>query len=282
MKVPPWQIKFWQMPHLGDLELMHASNITHEYPRHIHEEYSIAIVLRGQETHICRGKSYKASRGSLMLLNPDEAHTSKSVGTEYRVIHIPSNTLNQIAFDVDGRDVETLYFTDPVIEDPSMFRSLLDLHLKLEQNASPLEQESELVSTIGLLIGRQNETRSTLRPPGREPHGIKRVQDYLKLHYAQNITLAHLASVANLSPFHLIRVFRNQIGVPPHEYQTQLRITHAGKLIRNGQSISEAAHETGFFDQSHLSRNFKRITGMTPGFYLSQSNIVQDKANRSD
>jgi AraC-like DNA-binding protein len=78
-----------------------------------------------------------------------------------------------------------------------------------------------------------------------------------------------------MSPFYLLRVFHNAVGVPPHEYQTQVRIAQARKLIRKGMSISQVALTTGFFDQSHLYRNFKRIVGVTPGQYLSQSKIVQ-------
>ncbi len=271
-----WQLKFRRVPHLDNLELMHASNITHDYPRHVHEEYCLVIMLQGAETHVCRGKSYQAFPGDLMLLNADEAHSSKSVGTEYRIIHIHPKALNRIGFEVVGRKLETPYFSNPVIQDPKMFRLLLNLHLKLEQNASPLEQESEFISTVGLLLARHNRIHSTFQPLGKEPHRLKLVQDYLKSHYAENVSLSQLASIANLSPFHLLRVFRNQTGVPPHEYQTQVRIAHARKLIRNGHSISQAALETGFFDQSHLSRNFKRIVGIPPGRYLSQSNIVQD------
>jgi AraC-like DNA-binding protein len=94
-------------------------------------------------------------------------------------------------------------------------------------------------------------------------YGSKR--DYIKSHYAENVSLSELASFADLSRFHLLRLFRNQMGVPPHKYQTQLRITHARKLLRNGHSILKTAFETGFFDQSHFSRNLKRITGGTPG-----------------
>lgn len=273
-----WQLKFWRVPYWDNLELLHASNITHDYPRHVHEEYCLAIMLQGVETLVCRGQSYQAFPGDLMLLNADEAHSSKSVGTEYRVIHIHPKALSRIGFEVGGRKLETPYFPNPVIKDSSLFRLLLNLHLKLEQNASPLEQESELISAVGLLLARHNEIRSTFQPLGKEPRCIKQVLDYLKAHYAESVSLTQLASLADLSPFYLLRVFRNQTGVPPHEYQTQVRIAHARKLIQSGHSISQAALETGFFDQSHLSRNFKRIVGVTPGRYFSQSNIVQDAA----
>ena len=99
IKDSSWRLKFWRVPHLGNLELIHALNITHDYPRHIHEEYCLVIMLQGVETHICRGKSYKAFAGCLMLLNADEAHSSKSVGTEYRIIRISPKELGRIGFE---------------------------------------------------------------------------------------------------------------------------------------------------------------------------------------
>lgn len=278
VKDDSWQLKFWRVPHLDNLELLHVSNVTYDYPRHIHEEYSVGIILRGAETHRCRGTSYIAPRGSLLLINADEPHSSKSVKAEYRVIKIGPKILRRVAFEVVGRKIETPYFSDLIVNDILIFRLLLNLHLKLEQNISPLEQESEFISTIGLLIERQNKSHSSFQPPGKENHYIKLVRDYLKSHYAENVSLARLTSITNLSPFYLLRLFRKEVGVPPHEYQTQVRIAHARKLIREGNPISQVALETGFFDQSHLSRNFKRIVGLTPVQYLSQSNIVQDRA----
>lgn len=275
-----WRFKLWRVPLLGGLDLMHASNLTHDYPRHIHEEHCLVMMLRGVETNVCRGKSYRALPGSLMLLNANEAHSSKSIGSEYRALHIRPQALDRIGFEIAGRKLESTYFSQPVVKDPAVFRSLLNLHLKLEQNASPLEHESELISAIGLLLTRRTKIHPTFKSPGTEPRRLKLVRDYLKSHYAENVSLSQLAAVANLSPFHLLRVFRERVGVPPHEYQTQLRIVHARRLIHRGHSISQAAHESGFFDQSHLSRNFKRIVGITPGRYLSQSNIVQDAAGR--
>jgi AraC-like DNA-binding protein len=157
-----------------------------------------------------------------------------------------------------------------------MFRLLLSLHLKLEQNTSPLEKESAFLSTIGLLLARQDKHHPTFERIRKEHRYITLVRDYLKSHYAENVRLAELTSIAQISPFYLLRVFHSEVGIPPHEYQTQVRIAQARKLLRKGTSISQAALETGFFDQSHLSRNFRRIVGVTPGQYLSQSKIVQD------
>lgn len=85
------------------------------------------------------------------------------------------------------------------------------------------------------------------------------------------MTLAELARLAGLSAFHLCRVFRQSVGMPPHAYQTQLRVRQAKALLRAGQPIVSAAIAAGFYDQAHLTRHFKRIVGVPPGRYLESS-----------
>jgi AraC-like DNA-binding protein len=233
-------------------------------------------MIKGVETHTFRGASYRAFPGNVMLLNADEPHSSQSVNTEYRIIHISPVTLTRIGYECYGDGFKTPYFSVPIIRDPKIFRSLLNLHLTLEKNFSPLEQESELVSVVGSMLAQLNGITGGSQISRKESGNIKLIQDYLRYHYAETVSLAQLASMVNLSSFYFLRVFRDQVGVPPHEYQTQLRVSQARKLIQNGCPISQAALETGFFDQSHFTRNFRRIVGITPGRYLSQSNIVQD------
>jgi AraC-like DNA-binding protein len=271
-----WRIKYWRVPQLDDVELLHGTDINYDYPPHVHEEHSIAIVLNGHETTTCRGASHTAGSGDLLLIGADEVHSSRSVNVAYRVIKIRTRTLDEIARDVFGRSLGKPYFPKLVIRDAQLFRLLLNLYLKLEQNGSALEQESDFVSTIGLLLSRQHTNLAKSAPLGQEPHYVTLVRDYLKANFAENVSLAQLTSLTRLSKFHLLRVFRNQVGCPPHEYQTQVRIAHARKLIRDGKTISDVALETGFFDQSHFSRNFKRIVGLPPGQYSSQSKIIQD------
>jgi len=85
------------------------------------------------------------------------------------------------------------------------------------------------------------------------------------------------ARVAGLSPCHLNRVFRRALGLPPHAFQTQLRVVRAGALLRRGWPLAAVAAETGFADQSHLTRRFKTVVGVTPGAYRERKN-VQDRA----
>ncbi|HKQ53109.1 MAG TPA: AraC family transcriptional regulator [Pyrinomonadaceae bacterium] len=274
------QWKFWRVPQLDGLELLCGSNITHEYPPHVHEEYCVLLMLKGAELTVCRGVSHIAHPGSLSFMNPDEVHSSRSVGAEYRIFRIKPNLFSRIVFESAGRDLGTPRFERLVVDDASLFRLLLKLHRKLEENLSSLEQESEFVAAMETLVRRQIANHPAIRPPGKEPRHVKTIRDYLKSHYAENVSLSQLTSITKLSPFYLLRVFHHQVGFPPHEYQTQVRIAHARKLLLEGRPISCVALETGFCDQSHLSRNFKRIVGMTPGQFSSQSKIVQDSTAR--
>jgi AraC-like DNA-binding protein len=275
---PNWEMKIWRVPQLDKFELLHLKSESYEYPPHMHEEYSIVLILDGSETTTCRGRSHTAFAGDLLCINADELHSSKSNAVEYRVMKLKGKTIAEIASGLYARGPERPSFPELIIKDRKLFRTLLSLHLELEHEASFLEQESRFISAISLLLARTIRPHGSVPRSGQERRYAEIARDYLKSHYTENVSLADLTSITNLSPFHLLRVFSRRVGCPPHEFQTQLRIAHARKLLREGRPISGVALETGFFDQSHFSRHFKRIVGIPPGLYSSQSKIVQDKA----
>jgi AraC-like DNA-binding protein len=86
--------------------------------------------------------------------------------------------------------------------------------------------------------------------------------------------------VAGLSVWRFATVFREQVGVSPHRYICRLRVERAQALLRAGMSPAEAASEAGFYDQSHLSRHFKNLCGMTPGQYELQRSPSNPGATR--
>jgi len=272
------QVNFWRVQNISDLELIHAHYLNHTFPRHLHEEYVIGIIVRGVEAINYRGMVYVAPVGSLILINPGELHSNYSIngrGFTYRMFYPSTRLLKQINFDVTGKEDSPLFST-PVIKQSDIFHSLLRLHIKLEHTNSALEQESEFISVMARLIARHASADITSLPFISEHRYIKIAREYLESHYTENVSLRQLASISNISPFHLLRTFHEEIGLPPFEYQTQLRISHAKKLLRDGWSIAETAAESGFADQSHLTRHFKRIVGITPGKYLPDRNNVQD------
>ncbi|MES1022660.1 AraC family transcriptional regulator [Gloeocapsa sp. BRSZ] len=95
------------------------------------------------------------------------------------------------------------------------------------------------------------------------------IKDYINEHLHQDLTLTEIAAIAQISPYHFLRLFKQSMGVTPHQYILQRRIDRAKYLLQHSKlSIAEIAFSAGFCDQSHLTRCFKRMLGMTPKQFL--------------
>ena len=104
-------------------------------------------------------------------------------------------------------------------------------------------------------------------PPRAISPGIRRALDFIEENYAEAVPLAQLAALSGLSLHRFVTVFRHQVGIPPHRYVCRVRVREARALLQRGLPLAAVALDTGFFDQSHLSRHFKRQCGMTPGSF---------------
>lgn len=83
--------------------------------------------------------------------------------------------------------------------------------------------------------------------------------------------LKELAASARLSPWHFLRLFKDQVGMTPHQFALACQVSMGRRLLRNGASPVEAALAAGFVDQSHFYRHFKRVSGLTPGAFSRSS-----------
>lgn len=274
------RVRFWRASDLHDLELIHASYTRCAFPRHIHDEYVIGLMTGGAEELMHRGQVHTAAQGSLILINPGEPHRNVSVGSAgaaYRTFYAPVELIARVASQAADKDVGQPLFTRPVIRDRRLFERLLRLHVALERPGSKLEHESGLLCALQPLLTAHAGGRGPSRVR-RAPQRVVRVaREHLDVHYAQNTSLEELARVSGRSPFHFLRIFRDEIGVPPAEYQTYVRVRHARRRLREGVSIAETAADTGFVDQSHLTRCFKRVVGVTPGAYAACGKTIQDR-----
>lgn len=267
--------KFWRDARLENLELLRATYVTHTFAPHFHEGFAIGVIQAGVETFSYRKKQYFSTPGALVLINPGEIHTGEAAvaeGWSYRMLYPEATLLQQAASQLAGRPQDVPFFYCPVVYDDYVAQLILKLHLALEDEAtSVLERESLLLWTLGQLILRHADDRPTSQQVQVERTAWTAARDFIDAHYAGDVSLATLATQVNLSPFHLLRVFKQETGLSPHAYLTQTRIWHARKLLLAGFPIADVAAQTGFADQSHLTRRFKRIVGVTPGQYRPSS-----------
>jgi AraC family transcriptional regulator len=100
-----------------------------------------------------------------------------------------------------------------------------------------------------------------------QPRVVADALQFIHQNYARDVGLSDIAAAVHVSPFHLARVFKRTLGVSPHQHMIQVRVNNARSLLTGGssrRSLAEIASAVGFADQSHLTRHFKRITGVTP------------------
>ncbi|NER81565.1 MAG: AraC family transcriptional regulator [Leptolyngbya sp. SIO1D8] len=268
-------VKFWRDPVLHDLEMLHATYITYAFSRHAHEGFGIAIVEAGAMAFEYRGTTYTAPPGSVVITDPGEMHTGRAVldtGWTYRTLLPASDWLQQAAAELADRQVAMPHFSSPVIQDLQLNQQLTALHRTLETSPSSLERESRFLWGMAQLVGNYASDRPLVKALGKEHRAVQQVRDYLLAHYTANISLNELAALVNWNPLRLLRVFRKQVGLPPHAYLNHVRVHQARRLLATGWSITDAALETGFVDQSHLHRHFKKMLGLTPGQYVRGCN----------
>jgi AraC family transcriptional regulator len=99
---------------------------------------------------------------------------------------------------------------------------------------------------------------------------LQQVREYIHEHLHEDIKLIELAAIAQISPYHFLRLFKQSTGITPHQYILQRRIDKAKYLLHESKlSIAEIGLRVGFCDQSHFTRCFKRLLGITPKQFLS-------------
>jgi AraC-like DNA-binding protein len=253
------------------IDFLHAFYTTHAYPLHSHDYYVICLIEQGVQSCVAGRSKDITLPGGIILLNPGEPHSGQSAsenGFEYRALYPTSEHMQLVREGLAGSFHSDLSFDTIRLYDRELERALRRLHLALHQPASPLERESRFVWTLTRLMERYMRPLGHEQRHKREPMAIKRAKAYIEAHYAQGVSLKELAAEVALSPYHFLRVFRNQVGMPPHAYLETVRIRAAQALLERGDALSEVAYATGFSTQAHFTERFKRIIGVTPGRYV--------------
>lgn len=269
LQAPDWT-RFWRVPEGRAAEFMHASFTHHSYDRHIHDRYVFGVTTGGAEQFWHRGAVQIAPAGRVVVVNPGDVHDGESVvrgeSWQRRICYLDPLLFSEVAAE-DGLPGTPLFLTS-VLDDPDLAAGLLAFHRAAEAPGhSALQRDTELRGLISRLIRCHAVTRPGGRPAAEEPGAVRRVRAYLDAHAAEDISLADLGAMTGLSPLYLARAFRKAVGAPPHAYQILRRIEMATGLLRQGGSPADVALACGFSDQSHMTRQFRRAHGVTPGAF---------------
>ncbi|MFP2930592.1 helix-turn-helix domain-containing protein [Pyxidicoccus sp. 3LG] len=265
---PAPTVALWRPPLLPDVQVTRVEDDPRLWAGHS-LQYAIGVTYAGAFDFWYRKRVWTQAPGrNLKLKEPGEVHrdvrvhapvTAQSVSFAPRLV---DEAARQLGLPASPHLSATLSRGQGRCES-----SALALHAALARRSSDrLECESLLVETLDALLTEYAErTPSEPCPPHRP--AAQRARDYLRACFAENVGLDALASTVGLNRFHLLRVFRAEFGLPPHEYVTHVRVARARVLLSQGMPAGHVAAEVGLYDQSQLNRHFKRIVGLTPGQY---------------
>ncbi len=268
MKPQEWKT-YTTVQHLDNLEVLKALFYKHAFGRHYHDGYALGVILKGSETYDCNKKTNVAPRGSVVIVNPGEVHNGQASDTQkgwgYFMIY-PHLSLIRTALTQLGLDDNRLpVFPESVIHDREFAGELIKFMEAYEAYDTELRLESSFLELLHLLISRHAEFKRTPAVDSNDSKKVGTVKEILHEQYADPISLEYLAREVDLSAWSLLRLFKKQTGISPYLLQTRLRITHAKQALRSGHSPADAAALCGFSDQSHMTKQFRRWMGITPG-----------------
>lgn len=257
--------QYWWDRHTSGLSLMRADFTTHEYPPHSHEAFVVAVTEHGGSIIKSRGKVEEAHRAALLVFNPAEPHAGwmgRSRLWQYRSLYLAKSAIATLAAELG---IEALpYFTENLFGDRDLIEGFLALHRALEAGRDAFHEHELLVSTFGRLFQRHGSGNARIAGAPRDQALLHRAIDHMRAGYADDLRLEDLAAPVGLTTFQLIGTFRRATGLTPHAFLTQIRLNAACRGLRLGLPIADVATGTGFYDQSALTRHFKRYYGITP------------------
>jgi AraC-like DNA-binding protein len=300
----PDSARYWRTPLVPNADLLTATYRDHTFAPHWHDAYTIPVILEGAERFTYRGTGHVAETGTVPVINPGEVHTGSRATDEgwcYRVSYMPVEFIRGLASAIAGRPQDAPWFAPDVIRDPDLAARLARAHRMLEAGSEPalspraqaprqptddrtagepaagapatgaprvydpLAAETAMLDALSTLIARHADARpQPARLAADEPR-VDAMRERLAADLMSTVTLDDVAQAAGLSPFHAARLFTRTTGMPPHAWRNQLRLQRALAPLRAGVPVADVAAASGFVDQSHFTRHFKRMFGVPPG-----------------
>lgn len=226
-------------------------------PTHAHELSHFCFVLTGNYREKIAGRFYERAPAALVYYPPDISHGEDHFTSgRHFLVEVDSKSL-EIVHDYGAR------LSEPVLLDTG---SSLWLANRMYKEFSERDEFSsialESISTELLIAAsRAGKPRAERTPPV----WLDRVKEFLQANFSEPPRLNELAKAVEVHPTHLARVFRQFERCTVGDYIREVRIDYARRrLLQSNDPLVEIALAAGFADQTHFTRSFKRLTGMTP------------------
>lgn len=262
------KVQFHYPPILGGMEVINAQYGRKNFSKHTHDTYTISLIEQGGQCFYRSGQQHYAPPNSIILVNADDVHTGQAangIGWRYNALYPTELQFQQLAQQLGWTDNFAPYFTEAVVEDAFLVTMMKQMFYRLSHEPSLLAREEMVNQVLTQLILRHGKTNKNIQNHQLQPNKLLYAKDLLLSE--QEWSLEALAKEVGLSSFYLVRQFQQTFGLPPFAYLLQHKIAKAKQLLKSGMSVLDTSTLLNFHDQSHFHRHFKKIVGVTPGYY---------------
>jgi AraC-like DNA-binding protein len=251
-------------PGRAGIERIEAFFGGHAYDPHRHDTYALGITLSGVQCFDYRGARSESVTGKVIAIHPDERHDGRAGaagGFAYRMVYLAPRLVR----DALGSRARSLPFVSAVVShDIGLTRALRLFLGDLEHALEDLEADQAIAAVAEALLALDPSAQGRGEPPACAV-AVERARAFLDAHFDRQVFSQELEAVSDLDRYTLARQFRARLGTSPYRYLTMRRLDNARVLLRQGETIADAAFGSGFADQSHMTRQFKLAYGLPPG-----------------
>lgn len=243
-------------PAVPSLTEVYHARFAHAYPMHTHDDWGVMLVDEGAVAYGLDRVGHHATTTALTVLPPGVPHDGRPAveGTSYRkrVLYLDADWLPATA--------QSYLAAHPTLEGRAPLVAARRVHEALREPGDLMTAEHRLLMLRGHILAQLGTPPSNVRdvPLARRLRGL--LDDLV----TESFTIAEAAGQLGAHPSHLVRSFSQTYGIAPHQYQIARRVDLARHLLGEGRRAAEVAAITGFHDQAHLTRHFRRILGITP------------------
>lgn len=244
-------------------------------------DQTVALVVGGHARMECwsrgRWRGSNHAVGNVVTVSPGESLRIRWHGQEQHQtlhLHLTASTMNDAMDDLREQGLVLQMFpSTPSSPDPLLATMVQALARAVRGGAPDLYAESAAhFLAHHLLVSHANASKQQSGTRASETARLGRIDEYLRSHLADNVTLSDLARVANCSTFRLIRICNQHWGETPFRRLTRLRMERAkGMLLYSDASVIAISHECGYSNPAHFSTAFRRNSGMAPSAYRTQA-----------
>jgi len=268
------QNRVFKTDKLPFVELRYISHITSCDKKHQHEELTLTAIKSGTINIVFNNKSDSLKEQEISIVNPHEVHCgvlSNMISKGCYVLYLNQSWCEDIQKSLFENGEEYIPIKQSLIQNKDLYKGFLTVCDKLLlEEITFLEKEERLIEFISEVFLRFCLSDVKEKKDSKNFEIAYKIKQYIKNNIENEISLNQISKEMKFSIVHILRVFKKEFGLPIHSYILNKKVHLAKELLSQNMPVCEVAQMSGFFDQSHLNKSFKRVFQLTPKEYQKQ------------